>query len=73
MFAEDVELAESVSIAMFTVLETLAPMGRAVFVHQVFDMPHAAIAPAAGKSRPRCDRSPFGHASMWRLGGRGSR
>jgi hypothetical protein len=53
MFAEDVELAESVSIAMLTVLETLAPMERAVFVlHQVFDMPHAEIAPAAGKSKP---------------------
>jgi DNA-directed RNA polymerase specialized sigma24 family protein len=74
MFAEDVELAESVSIAILTVLEALAPMERAVFVlHQVFDMPHAEIAPAAGKSKPRCDRSPFGHASMWRLGGRGSR
>jgi hypothetical protein len=58
MFAEDVELAESVSIAMLTVLETLAPMERAVFVlHQVFDMPHAEIAPAAGKSRPRCSAS----------------
>jgi hypothetical protein len=31
-FAEDVELAESVSIAMLTVLEILAPMERAVFV-----------------------------------------
>src|SRR3712207_7685575 len=30
--AEDVELAESVSIAMLTVLETLAPAERAVFV-----------------------------------------
>ena len=54
-------------------LETLAPMERAVFVlYQVFDMPHAEIAPAAGKSKPRCDGSLFGHASM-RLGGRGSR
>jgi RNA polymerase sigma-70 factor (TIGR02957 family) len=49
--AEDVELAESVSIAMLTVLETLAPIERAVFVlHQVFDMPHAEIAAAVGKS-----------------------
>src|SRR5262245_33957376 len=30
--AEDVELAESVSIAMLTVLETLGPADRAVFV-----------------------------------------
>jgi RNA polymerase sigma-70 factor, ECF subfamily len=37
--AEDFELAESVSIAMLTVLETLEPTERAVFVlHQVFDL-----------------------------------
>ena len=36
--AEDVELAESVSIAMLTVLETLTPTERAVFVlREVFD------------------------------------
>ena len=49
--ADDVELAESVSIAMLTVLETLAPTERAVFVlHQVFDMPYGEIAAAVGKS-----------------------
>jgi RNA polymerase sigma factor (sigma-70 family) len=49
--AEDVELAESVSIAMLTVLETLAPTERAVFVlHQVFDMPYGEIAGVVGKS-----------------------
>jgi RNA polymerase sigma-70 factor (TIGR02957 family) len=49
--AEDVELAESVSIAMLTVLETLEPTERAVFVlHQVFDMPYGEIAEAIGKS-----------------------
>jgi RNA polymerase sigma-70 factor (TIGR02957 family) len=49
--AEDVELAESVSIAMLTVLETLEPTERAVFVlHQVFDMSYAEIAEAIGKS-----------------------
>jgi len=49
--AEDVELAESVSIAMLTVLETLAPTERAVFVlHQVFEMPYGEIAAAVGKS-----------------------
>jgi RNA polymerase sigma-70 factor (TIGR02957 family) len=49
--AEDVELAESVSIAMLTVLETLRPTERAVFVlHQVFDMPYGEIAAAVGKS-----------------------
>ena len=43
--AEDVELAESVSIAMLTVLETLGPTERAVFVlREVFDMPYGEIA-----------------------------
>jgi RNA polymerase sigma-70 factor (TIGR02957 family) len=49
--AEDVELAESVSIAMLTVLETLAPAERAVFVlREVFDVPYEEIAEAVGKS-----------------------
>ena len=49
--AEDVELAESVSIAMLTVLETLAPAERAVFVlREVFEMPYGEIAEAIGKS-----------------------
>src|SRR6266508_3578171 len=49
--AEDVELAESVSIAMLTVLETLGPAERAVFVlREVFDVPYDAIAEAVGKS-----------------------
>ena len=43
--AEDVELAESVSIAMLRVLETLAPTERAVFVlREVFEVPYAEIA-----------------------------
>ena len=49
--ADDVELAESVSIAMLTVLETLGPTERAVFVlREVFDMPYGEIAEAIGKS-----------------------
>ncbi|HEY6891315.1 MAG TPA: RNA polymerase sigma-70 factor [Solirubrobacter sp.] len=49
--AEDVELAESVSIAMLTVLETLGPTERAVFVlREVFDVPYGEIAEAIGKS-----------------------
>ncbi|MGQ4386544.1 RNA polymerase sigma-70 factor [Streptomyces sp. SAS_270] len=49
--AEDVELAESVSIAMLTVLETLAPTERAVFVlREVFEVPYDEIAEAVGKS-----------------------
>src|SRR5690242_115573 len=49
--ADDVELAESVSIAMLTVLESLSPTERAVFVlREVFDVPHEDIAEAIGKS-----------------------
>jgi RNA polymerase sigma-70 factor (TIGR02957 family) len=49
--AEDVEFAESVSIAMLTVLETLAPAERAVFVlREVFDLPYADIAAAVDKT-----------------------
>jgi RNA polymerase sigma-70 factor (TIGR02957 family) len=49
--AEDVELADSVSIAMLTVLETLGPTERAVFVlREVFEMPYGEIAEAIGKS-----------------------
>jgi RNA polymerase sigma-70 factor (ECF subfamily) len=48
--AEDVELAESVSIAMLTVLETLGPAERAVFVlREVFEIPYGEIAEAIGK------------------------
>jgi RNA polymerase sigma-70 factor (TIGR02957 family) len=49
--AEDVELAESVSMAMLTVLETLTPTERAVFVlREVFDTPYGEIADVLGKS-----------------------
>ena len=49
--AEDVELAESVSIAMLTVLETLSPTERATFVlREVFDTPYDEIAVALDKS-----------------------
>jgi RNA polymerase sigma-70 factor (ECF subfamily) len=48
--AEDVELAESVSIAMLAVLETLLPTERAVFVlREVFDVPYDEIAEAIDK------------------------
>jgi RNA polymerase sigma-70 factor (TIGR02957 family) len=51
--AEDVELAESVSIAMLTVLETLGPTERAVFVlREVFALSYGEIAEATGKSTP---------------------
>src|SRR5580658_6522801 len=49
--AEDVELAESVSMAVLLVLETLAPTERAVFVlRDVFDLEYDEIAEAVGKS-----------------------
>jgi Sigma-70, region 4 len=49
--AEDAELAESVSMAMLLVLETLAPTERAVFVlREVFDVGYDEIAEAVGKS-----------------------
>ncbi|MFI6901601.1 RNA polymerase sigma-70 factor [Nonomuraea sp. NPDC050394] len=49
--AEDVELAESVSIAMLLVLETLQPVERAVFVlREVFDLDYDEIAEAVGRS-----------------------
>ncbi|GAA1880765.1 RNA polymerase sigma-70 factor [Actinomadura bangladeshensis] len=49
--AEDVELADSVSMAMLLVLETLTPTERAVFVlRDVFDFPYGEIAEAVGKT-----------------------
>ncbi|MEQ4725515.1 RNA polymerase sigma-70 factor [Nonomuraea sp. B19D2] len=49
--AEDVELAESVSMALMLVLETLSPTERAVFVlREVFDVGYDEIAAAVGKS-----------------------
>ncbi|WP_435876195.1 RNA polymerase sigma-70 factor [Saccharopolyspora shandongensis] len=49
--AEDVELADSVSMAMMLVLETLAPTERAVFVlREVFDLAYDEIAEAVDKS-----------------------
>ncbi|MCX5582284.1 RNA polymerase sigma-70 factor [Streptomyces erythrochromogenes] len=49
--AEDAELAESVSMALMLVLETLSPTERAVFVlREVFDVGYEEIAAAVGKS-----------------------
>ncbi|MEV6328487.1 RNA polymerase sigma-70 factor [Streptomyces sp. NPDC051909] len=49
--AEDVELAESTSMAMMLVLETLGPTERAVFVlREVFDVGYGEIAEALGKT-----------------------
>jgi RNA polymerase sigma-70 factor (TIGR02957 family) len=49
--AEDVELADSVSMAMLLVLETLTPTERAVFVlREAFDLGYDEIAEAVDKS-----------------------
>ncbi|HEY5857259.1 MAG TPA: RNA polymerase sigma factor SigJ [Aldersonia sp.] len=49
--ADDVEFAESISIAMLTVLETLSPTERAVFVlHEVFAVPYDEIAASLDKT-----------------------
>jgi RNA polymerase sigma-70 factor (ECF subfamily) len=50
--AEDVELADSVSMAMLLVLETLTPTERAVFVlREVFDLDYDEIAESVAKSQ----------------------
>jgi len=49
--AEDIELAENVSMAMLLVLETLTPTERAVFVlREVFDVEYDEIAEAIDKT-----------------------
>ncbi|WP_034268736.1 RNA polymerase sigma-70 factor [Actinospica robiniae] len=49
--AQDVELAEGVSMAMLLVLETLTPTERAVFVlRDVFGLEYGEIAEAVGKT-----------------------
>ncbi len=49
--ADDAELAENVSIALLTVLETLGPVERAVFVlHEVFETPYDEVAEVLGKT-----------------------
>ncbi|MEU2155899.1 RNA polymerase sigma-70 factor [Streptomyces sp. NPDC019396] len=49
--AEDIDLAESMSIAMMLVLESLSPTERAVFVlREVFEVDYDEISEAIGKS-----------------------
>jgi RNA polymerase sigma-70 factor (TIGR02957 family) len=48
--AGDLAMAESVSMAMLVVFETLSPLERAVFVlREAFGMPHAEIAEVLGR------------------------
>jgi RNA polymerase sigma-70 factor (ECF subfamily) len=50
--ADDVLLAESVSMAMMLVVESLTPDERAVFVlHEVFDLPYPDIAATVDKTQ----------------------
>jgi RNA polymerase sigma-70 factor, ECF subfamily len=47
------EVADSVSMAMLVVLETLSPLERAAFVlREVFDLPFGEIADTLGRSEP---------------------
>jgi RNA polymerase sigma-70 factor (ECF subfamily) len=49
--AEDIELADNLSMAMLLVLETLTPTERAVFVlREVFELGYEEIAEAVGKT-----------------------
>ena len=51
--AETVATADSVSIALLVVLETLSPLERAVFVlREAFDLPYGEIADALGSTEP---------------------
>src|ERR1700748_1889910 len=50
-----VEIEETVSIALLTVLETLGPVERAVFVlRESFDVPFAEIAEIVDRSEDNC-------------------
>ncbi len=49
---QEMQLADSVGIALLIVLETLEPAERVAFVlHDLFDLPFAEIAPIVGRSR----------------------
>ena len=70
--AEDVELAESVSMAMLTVLETLTPTERAVFVlREVFALPSRKSPPRRASRRLPSARLRTGRGRMLRCAGHG--
>lgn len=51
--AEEVAQADSVSMALLVVLETLSPLERAVFVlREAFELPYGEIAEALGSTEP---------------------
>lgn len=52
---EEVELAESLSMAMFVVLDELTPIQRAVFIlREIFDYDYASISEIINKSESHC-------------------
>ena len=53
--AEDVETADTISLAFLVLLESLSPVERAVFLlHDVFDFGYDEIARIVGKSEDNC-------------------
>jgi len=72
--ADDVATAESVSMAMLVVLETLSPLERAVFVlKEVFDFSYAEIGEAVERSESAVQQAATAPASTFRRGAPGSR
>jgi RNA polymerase sigma-70 factor (TIGR02957 family) len=69
--AEEVGLAESISMAMLIVLETLSPLERAVFVlREAFGMPYAEIGEVVGRKEDavrQLARRARGHVQERRL------
>ena len=53
--ADSVEVAESVSMALLLILESLSPTERAAYLlRRIFDYPYDEIAEILGKSEPGC-------------------
>jgi RNA polymerase sigma-70 factor, ECF subfamily len=54
-FSDRVEAAESVSMALLLILESLSPTERAAYLlRRIFDYPYDEIADVLGKSEPSC-------------------
>jgi RNA polymerase sigma-70 factor, ECF subfamily len=55
---QDVERLESISLAFLSLLDTLGPLERAVFVlAEVFDYPHAEVAAIVGRTPEACRKA----------------
>jgi RNA polymerase sigma-70 factor (ECF subfamily) len=67
---ENLIMRESLSLAFLTLLETLNPLERAVFLlHEVFDYSYPETAEIVGKSEPAC-RQAFSRAKKSLVAGR---